>query len=258
MERITTPAGITVSYEKSGSGPPLVLVHGSPTNQMTAWMLVKPLLEPQFTVYAVARRGRGETSATKGHTIPEEGADVAAVIEAIGKPVYLLGHSFGAQVSLAAAALIPDQVLALVLYEPPLPTAMNPAELAHSQDQAEAGDYDGMVDEFFRKVVQVQGSEVDFMRSTPVWAFLVSDGPASIREWPALLNYQFDADRFRSLDLPVLLLTGSESPQDIYATDALAAALPNATVGVLAGQGHGATVTAPKEFVDAVASFLNE
>ena len=127
-----------------------------------------------------------------------------------------------------------------------------------SQQQAAAGDYDGMIDDFFRNGIQVPGSEVDLIRSTPVWGLIVGDGPASIREWPALLNYQFDADSFGTLNLPVLLLTGSESPPDIYATEALVAALPNARIAVLAGQGHGATVTAPKDFAEIVSSFLGE
>ena len=64
MERITAPSGVTVSYDTYGSGPPLVLVHGAFSDHETNWEFVKPLFEKQFTVYAIARRGRGETDAT--------------------------------------------------------------------------------------------------------------------------------------------------------------------------------------------------
>ena len=41
-------------------------------------------------VNAIARRGRGETDATDGHSIDDEGRDVAAVIHAVGEPVRVL------------------------------------------------------------------------------------------------------------------------------------------------------------------------
>ena len=64
MQRIPSPAAATVSYDQYGSGPPLVLVHGAFSDHKTNWAFVKPLFETQFTVYAIARRGRGETDAT--------------------------------------------------------------------------------------------------------------------------------------------------------------------------------------------------
>lgn len=102
MQRIPTPAGTIISYEKSGSGPPLVLVHGAFSNHRTNWEFVAPRFEEQFTVYAIARRGRGETNVTKGHSIEDEGCDVGAVIQSLGDPVFLLGHSYGALTALAA------------------------------------------------------------------------------------------------------------------------------------------------------------
>ena len=62
-----------MSYDKRGSGPPLVLVHGGFSDHETNWAFVMPLLMRQFTVYAVARRGRGETDATEGHGVEDEG-----------------------------------------------------------------------------------------------------------------------------------------------------------------------------------------
>ena len=83
MHRITTPAGVTVSFDRWGSGPPLVLVHGAFSDHVSNWELVRPLWEDRFTGYAVARRGRGETDAIRGHGLEDEGRDVAAVIRSI-------------------------------------------------------------------------------------------------------------------------------------------------------------------------------
>jgi alpha-beta hydrolase superfamily lysophospholipase len=88
--------------DQYGSGPPLVLVHGAFSAHQANWAFVKPLLEPQFTVSAIARRGRGETDGTAGHSLEDESRDVVAVMQSIGAPVFLLGHSYGAQTALAA------------------------------------------------------------------------------------------------------------------------------------------------------------
>ena len=40
MERLTTPEGITVSYDHGGSSPALVLVHGAFSDHHTNWELV--------------------------------------------------------------------------------------------------------------------------------------------------------------------------------------------------------------------------
>src|SRR5262245_55937711 len=122
MERIRSAAGVHVSYERHGHGPPLVLVHGSFSDHRGNWQTIRPLLEGRFAMYAIARRGRGETDATLGHGIPDEARDVVAVMEAIAEPVYLLGHSYGAQTALAAAALAPERIRKLIVYEPPWPT----------------------------------------------------------------------------------------------------------------------------------------
>jgi pimeloyl-ACP methyl ester carboxylesterase len=65
MQRVSSFGGIAVSYDRSGSGAPLVLVHGSFGDHKSNWEFVKPLFKKQFTVYTVARRGRVKATAPK-------------------------------------------------------------------------------------------------------------------------------------------------------------------------------------------------
>ncbi|HSF04105.1 MAG TPA: alpha/beta hydrolase [Solirubrobacterales bacterium] len=146
MARIATPAGTTVSYDRYGAGPPLVLVHGGFSDHITNWQEVKPLLQDRFTVYAVARRGRGETSRTRGHSVDDEAADVVAILDAIGQPAFLLGHSYGAVCALGAAARDPGGVRKLVLYEHPHPTMVEPGVLGALERLAEREDWDRLVE----------------------------------------------------------------------------------------------------------------
>lgn len=257
MQRLVSPRGVTVSYDLYGGGPPLVLVHGAFSDHHTNWEFVKPLLEPHFTVHAVARRGRGQTDATRDHRLEDESHDVAALLESLEEPVFLLGHSYGAQVALGAARQVPEQVQKLVLYEPPWPNLLNEEVLAPLEALAERGDWDGFAVAFFRDLLSVLDEDLDVLRGSELWPPIVADAPASLGDLRALARYRFEPERFGHVSCPVLLQIGSDSPRDLYVTDALAAVLPDCRVEVLDGQAHEGMTTAPELYTAAVVRFLS-
>jgi pimeloyl-ACP methyl ester carboxylesterase len=66
-----------------------------------------------------------------------------------------------------------------------------------------------------------------------------------------------DLDRWARIEVPLLLLQGSDTWDPMPATmDALAAVLPTASRTVLPGQSHFASHTAPELFAGAVRTFL--
>jgi pimeloyl-ACP methyl ester carboxylesterase len=255
MQRLTSHAGAGVSYDRYGGGPPLVLVHGSFSDHQTNWEFVKPLLEGTFTVHAIARRGRGDTDATQGHSVEDEGNDVAALIESISEPVFLLGHSYGAHAALAAAARVPERIRKLVLYEAPMPTLVA-GILGRLEALAQAEDWDGFAMTFFQEGLSVPAHELEALRDTELWAPIIADAPSSLRDLRALSRYDFTAERFHELRIPVMLQIGAESPRDLYVTDALAAALPDARIEALPGQAHEGMTTAPGMYAESVSRFL--
>jgi pimeloyl-ACP methyl ester carboxylesterase len=256
MQRISSPGGVTVSYDRYGSGPPLVLVHGAFSDHTTNWGFVKALFAKQFTVYAIARRGRGETDKTEAHSLEDESKDIVAVIQSINEPVFLLGHSYGAQAALLAAAEVPGRVPKLVLYEPASPHFVEKNALARLEELAQAGDWDGLAVTVFRDRLLVPIEELNELRSTELWPPIISDAKASLGDLRALSRYDFKPERFQELQIPVMLQIGTESPRHLYATDALAAVLPHASIGELHGQAHEAMTTAPRIYAEAVCRFL--
>ena len=256
MERVTSQDGAVISYDHYGAGPPLVLVHGGFSDHTTNWAYVKPLLAERFTVYAVARRGRGETDATEGHRLEDEAADVAAVVQAAGEPVFLLGHSYGALCALNAAALVPDRIAGLVLYEPPWPDALSADMVARLEQLGARGDWDAMVETFLTDGLQVPWDDVRALQATPDWAPWIADAKATLADLSALARYTFTPEPYRTLAMPVLLLVGSESPRELYVTDALAATLPDVRIVALEGQAHEGMTTAPELFFETVTRFL--
>jgi pimeloyl-ACP methyl ester carboxylesterase len=254
----TSRDGTRIAFWRSGSGPPLVLVHGT-TADHTRWAGLLPELERHFTVHALDRRGRGGSGDAPDWAIEREFEDVAAVVEAIGEPVLLLGHSFGAICALEAA-LVSGVVQRLVLYEPPIPTGVPPYPPGvpeRIQALVDARDPEAGLEVFFREVVLMPEGELASYRRLPTWTVRVELAPTIPREMVLDRTYTVRPERFAGLSVPTLLLLGGDSPPLFRrATDALEAALPDSRVVVLPGQRHVAMDTAPELFLAEVIGFL--
>jgi pimeloyl-ACP methyl ester carboxylesterase len=94
------------------------------------------------------------------------------------------------------------------------------------------------------------------LRTAELWPPIIADAEASLGDLRALSRYDFNAERFRELRVPVLLQIGTESPRDLYVTDDLAAVLPHVRIEELPGQAHEGMTTAPKMYAEAVSRFL--
>lgn len=254
--------GTRIAYWQSGHGDPLLLVHGT-TSDHTRWDPLIPLLAPHATVGAMDRRGRGGSGDTRRHSIARETEDVAAVVDAIalesGTPVDVFGHSYGALCSLEAT-LLTTSMHKLVLYEGP--THPEHAGLGDLLDRIDALVADGRredaVERFFREVVHAPDHEIELLKTTETWAVRVATAHTIAREARALLGYRFEALRFRSVTVPTLLLVGGDQPQGVgESVNAVAEALPNATISVLDGQQHMAMDTAPRLVVERLLAFVD-
>jgi pimeloyl-ACP methyl ester carboxylesterase len=115
MHKVTSPDGTRISCHRSGAGQPLVLVAGTGAANPKAWPVFSAL-EQHFTVYAVDRRGHGSSGDSPTYGIEREFEDIAAVVDSIGEPANLLGHSFGGLCALEAA-LLTQNIRKLILYE---------------------------------------------------------------------------------------------------------------------------------------------
>jgi pimeloyl-ACP methyl ester carboxylesterase len=264
METVTSRDGTPIAYERSGDGLPLVLVHGT-TSDHSTWELVLPELQKHFTVYAMDRRGRGESrdGGGAGYDIEREFEDLVALIDSIGEPANLLGHSYGAICALEAALRSP-QVRRLVLYEGTFPVPEGtelypPGALASVRSRLEAGDKEGALTTFYRDIAMISPEEIEMLRSLPVWPARVALAPTIPYEMRAFESYvsNFDPTRLANLRTPTLLLLGGDSPAlEKDAAGALDAALPDSQIAVVPHQAHIAHRTAPGVFVREVARFL--
>jgi pimeloyl-ACP methyl ester carboxylesterase len=260
MEKGISPDGTLIAYHRSGTGPPLILVPGSGAANPVAWTAVLPSLEKYFTVYAVDRRGHGESEDGPVYAIEREFEDIATVVDSTGEPAYLLGHSFGALCALEAALLTPN-IRKLILYEPAIPFPGAPIYPAGAIDRLQAlldtGNREGVLTTLYREVAGLSPDEIEQFKSSPAWPTRLATAYTLPREARAEEGYYFDAQRFKDLHMPILLLLGGESPSFFKAaTQTIEEGLPNSRIAVMPGQQHIAMYTAPDLFLKNVLMFL--
>jgi pimeloyl-ACP methyl ester carboxylesterase len=250
--------GTTLSYVRSGSGPPMVLVHGT-TADHARWAPILPALEKRYTVIAVDRRGRGGSGDGKAYAIEREFEDIAAVVDSLGEPVVLVGHSYGAICSLEAS-LRTRNVRQLVLYEPPIPAGIEiypPGEIEKLQALLDQGRRDEVVSGFFTDVVRMPAAELAQLHTLPNWPARVAAAHTIPREMRATTSYRFDSAKWKAFKIPTLLLLGGDSPPFFkVAIEQVHAAVPSSRVVVLPGQQHVAINTAPDLFAKEILTFL--
>jgi pimeloyl-ACP methyl ester carboxylesterase len=261
MEHVLSKDGTSIAYARGGSGSPLILVHGAGADH-TRWAPVLSGLEQFFTVYAVDRRGRGQSGDSDPYSVEREFEDLIAVIEAIDGSVNLLGHSYGGLCALGAA-LQTTRLRRLVLYEPPIPVSgtfrPQPTVLTKLQTLIAQGDRETAVVTFAREVAGASNAEIDLMRASPVaWAGRLAAIHTVLRELQVTSgDCAVDVSRLKTLPTPTLLLLGGDSAPHLHAGAAtLQAILPNVSVAIMPGQQHLAMNTAPDLFTSEVVRFL--
>lgn len=289
--------GTEIAFERTGSGDPLVLVHGGACDHRF-WDLsdIRSTFAEHYTVYAMDCRGVGgsgdvqqtrsaEPTRTEGagdvteqrsagqpeasasgdaaaYELEQEFEDVTAVVDSVDEPVVLLGHSYGALWSLEAA-LRTDDLRALILYEPPIPVGDHEMyqedELAEMKALLDEGKDEQALVLFLSEVADIPSAQIDALRSAPNWQARVDTARTAYRETQAPDSYHFNPARFERMTTPTLLLTGGESPQWFAdAVELVTDVLPASQIIVLKGQEHVAINTAPDLFVETVLAFISE
>jgi pimeloyl-ACP methyl ester carboxylesterase len=254
-----------IAYWTSGDGPPIVLVHGTPADH-TRWRPLLPHLERHVTVHAIDRRGRGASADAPDYSLQREYEDVAAVVDAVaavsGERVDLYGHSHGGIVAFGAATLTAN-IRKLALYEgwpvaDPSIYAL-PADVVGRMDKLLAdGDRDGVVETLFRSIEDMSDDDMGALRSAPSWPGRLAAAHTVTREISGETQARLEAAHAAKITVPVLLITGEESADPAKReVGAVAAALPDARLLVLAGQQHIADILNPATFAKHLLSFLH-
>ena len=121
-----------------------------------------------------------------------------------------------------------------------------------------SGEREAALELFWRKVVKVSEEDIRAVQAQPTWPSRIATVHTITREFRAFFNDRFDLQRAARVVVPVLLLVGSDTPEELKDDpETVAAALPDARIAVLEGQ-HIADVLAPEPFAERVLAFLRQ
>jgi pimeloyl-ACP methyl ester carboxylesterase len=241
MPTVTSADGTTIAYERTGDGPPLILVDGAMCHRAAGPMRpLAALLRDAFTLHLYDRRGRGESSDTKPYAVAREVEDLQALIARAGGEAYVYGISSGAALALATAAAGPG-ITGLALYEPPFLAdagSRNEAYTERLHELLDAGRRGDAV-ALFMTHVGIPEQVIAGIRSQPGWATLEAIAPTLAYDDEILADARHLAS---AISVPALILAGGASPHGLQqAAKATADALRTAEHRTLDGQTHDVT-----------------
>ena len=256
---VTSKDGTKIAYDKVGHGPVVILVLGALNSRKSGAKLAK-LLAPHFTVISYDRRGRGDSTDTAPYAPQREIEDVAALIDEVGEPVYLYGHSSGAAIVLEAAIKLRKQIKKLAIYEAPYSLDGDASKAAKEYDRQLkkllASGRNGDAVALFVRNVGVSDKQIQAMKRMPMWRGLEALAPTLAYDSDVLgEGHSLPTARLAGITTPTLVMHGGKgAPSMRDAAQAISEAIPKAQLRTLAGQTHGVS---PKVLAPVLTEFFH-
>jgi len=118
MRHVKTNGTTLATHEWPGSGPAIVAIHGLTSNH-TVWYPVADALAGSHRLIAYDLRGRGDSGKPEqGYSLAEHCADLLGLLDHLGLArAIVMGHSLGAHIGVRFAAVHPERVAKLVLFD---------------------------------------------------------------------------------------------------------------------------------------------
>jgi pimeloyl-ACP methyl ester carboxylesterase len=259
MEQVEVE-GLRVAYERAGTGPPLVLLHGYVGDGPTLWRRQLDELCDQFTVVAWDAPGAG------GSADPPEGFGLAGYADCLAAFIRQLGLEEPHVAGLSLGGIL---AVALSGRHPAIPVTLTlasayagwggslPADVAGQRLQQALRLSELSPEEFVGTLLPTMFSLT--LPKGAVEAFgasMLGFHPVGFRAM-ARASAEDLRDVLPNIKVPTLLVYGDRDVRaPLTVAEDLHAAIPGSTLVVLPGAGHVCNIEAPEEFTRAVRTFL--
>lgn len=249
---VTSADGTEIAYERTGSGPALVIVDGAlcyrdfgPSRELAKELSTD--FGGSFTVYCYDRRARGESGAgVAPYALGREVEDLRAVLDAAGGRAVVVGFSSGATLALEAARQ-GEPIERLAVYESPFivdaTRKPNDPRLPQRMQAFVDDGHRGDAVRLFMRTVGVPAPFIALMRFMPVWKKLTGVAHTLPYDLSFLVEHQqgkaIPSGYYGDVAAETLVLAGGKSPEWMRNSQAaIADAVPRARLDTLAGQTH--------------------
>jgi pimeloyl-ACP methyl ester carboxylesterase len=273
--------GLRLHYlDWGGDGPPIVLLHGL-SSSARIWDLMAPLLADKFHVIAVDQRSHGQSDRPDdGYDFRSTTADIAELIRELGleRPI-VVGHSWGANVTLQLAHDYPELVSGIVLVDGGFIERSKDATWEQAEKEMRPPDIDGTpVERFLSYVRNFPGAAVvppKKFEEMVLSNFIVRDGkvyrPLTIPNHMKIARAIFDqrpSELLPAVKAPVLIVPAIREPENDIAKRwqeyrelglaAIREVRPDIRVVRMEDTIHDVPVQRPKELAAVIAEFAAE
>jgi len=247
--------GVDLACVESGSGEPLLLLHGANADR-NQFEVFRPLLGPGIRAIAYDQRDSPDSPCDPvDYTIDDHARDAAALIEALGlENAHVMGASYGGIIAMTLAVHHPQRVKSLVL-----------GATAPSISLFQAPDF---------SAIRSQGAEAvaRFMLGTVISPAAVDGDAALAAETRAALRIRNEQslarrmaavaqhdmrDRLGEIRAPTLILQGDEDPiVPVSTAELMAERIYGSRLHILEGSRHGITFQHRQRTADLVRAFV--
>lgn len=248
-----------IAVRETGSGEPVVLLHGSASTG-AQWRGLQQELKGDFRLVAVDLPGYGGTRAKALYGRP--GLDRMAealrgTIEACGRAVHLVGHSYGGAVALRIAMRRPELVSSLTLVEPALFHVLRDGDAGDRRLFAEIASVAGLIAAGIANDAAAAGMAgfIDFWNGDGSWTGTGSDLRARLTgtagqvmaDFRTLFAESWALRECAGIACPTLILKGARSVAVTRRiADMLDGTISGATLITVLEAGHMMPVTHPE------------
>jgi len=261
--------GMSFAYVDLGSGPPVVLIHGS-ISDYREWSTQMEALAKHYRVIAYSRRYHWPNSPPgkdADATIPRQAEDLAAIIKSLGvAPANIVGHSYGGTVALFLALQHPELVRTLVLLEPPVPGAL----VGTPENEKVVKERQAVRDEMKQAFVSGDAEHVvrtylarvapgEFDQASPVTRSIYLANVSAFRLDFTSPRPALTCEDLQRIAAPTLVLTGGRSAMGLQQTAVgVAHCLKRGNILKLPQATHHMQFDSSQEVNDAVLAFLGK
>jgi len=268
---MTAPAALQprIACTETGTGEPVVLIHCS-TASSKEWRSLCKVMGDDFRAVMPDQWGCGHSDPWTGNGAFDLGSEAAPVLEImqnLGGPVHLVGHSYGGGVALRIARQRPDLVRSLTLIEPSAFHLLRHGDAAERDLFAEiaaiaASVADAVADgDYWSGMARF----IDYWNGTGAWDNMPHDMRMAfcqrlgkvVLDFRALFEEPATLEDHAALSMPTLILCGDRSPAPSRRiVEMLLGTLPDARVARIAGAGHMSPLTHPEAVNAAIRDHL--
>lgn len=249
-----------LAYDTFGpsTGTPLLIAHGLYGSGRN-WGVIAKRLAAKRRVITVDMRNHGHSFWSDDHSYPAMAADLAEVIDHLGGPMDVLGHSMGGKAAMMLALTRPDTLRALVIGD------IAPVGYSHSQIQyIEA--MRGVDLSAVTRRSEANAQLADLGVDPALCSFLTQSLDVADKRWrfnldaladnmAAILDFPHTEARH---DGPVLFLSGATSDYvDRAYRPQIQTLFPNARFAKIPKAGHWLHADNPRAFEQTVAAYLD-